>query len=155
MKKNEMRLTGKEKEQKQEKIINRILINFGVAILGYGLLWFLYTKTYMANGITFAIAGLFLIAAILCFLFRKKAKLINYGWMLLAFSAALVFTRLSTILFRILGSGIFMNMIRYRLFEILVNTRYEVMFIYILGIFYLAGMLIYNIRAYIKLSHHA
>lgn len=155
MKTDKMKLTAKEREKKQEKIVNRILINFGIAILGYGLLWFLYTKTYMANGITFGIAGAFLIAAVVCFAVRKKAKAQNYGWMFLAFAAALVFTRLSAILFRILGSGIFMNMIRYRFFEILVNTRYEVILIYILGILYLVGMLVYNIRAYIKLSHRA
>lgn len=128
----------------QEQLYNRILINFGVAILGYILLYFLYQKMYMRNVITFTFAGIFLVAGIVCYALSKKKPLKNYGHMFIAFCVALLFTRLSVLVVTFLGWDTFSKMQEVYFLKKLMQTRWEVIIVSWAGAVYLVGMLIYN-----------
>lgn len=128
----------------QEQLYNRILINFGVAILGYILLYFLYQKMYMRNVITFTFAGIFLVAGIVCYALSKKKPLKNYGHMFIAFCVALLFTRLSVLVVTFLGWDTFSKMQEVYFLKKLMQTRWEVIIVSWTGAVYLVGMLIYN-----------
>ena len=127
-----------------EQLYNRILINFGVAILAYSALNILYNTLYMKNWITFTLAGIFAVLAILCYVFSKKKPLKNYGHMFVAFTLALLFTRLSVLTVRILGWNTFESMQNVYILKKLLQTRTEVIIISWLGALYLVGMVIYN-----------
>lgn len=128
----------------QEQLYNRILINFGVAILGYILLYFLYQKMYMRNVITFTFAGIFLVAGIVCYALSKKKPLKNYGHMFIAFCIALLFTRLSVLVVTFFGWDTFSKMQEVYFLKKLMQTRWEVIIVSWTGAVYLVGMLIYN-----------
>ena len=128
----------------QEQLYNRILINFGVAILGYILLYFLYQKMYMRNVITFTFAGIFLVAGIVCYALSKKKPLKNYGHMFIAFCIALLFTRLSVLVVTFFGWDTFSKMQEVYFLKKLMQTRWEVIIVSCAGAVYLVGMLIYN-----------
>lgn len=128
----------------QEQLYNRILINFGIAIVGYVLLYFLYNKMYMRNAITFTFAGVFLAAGIACYALSKKKPLKNYGHMFTAFCVALLFTRLSVIVVTIFGWGTFEKMQEIYLLKKLMQTRWEVIIVSWAGAIYLVGMVVYN-----------
>ncbi len=128
----------------QEQLYNRILINFGVAILGYILLYFLYQKMYMRNVITFTFAGIFLVAGIVCYALSKKKPLKNYGHMFIAFCIALLFTRLSVLVVTFFGWDTFSKMQEVYFLKKLMQTRWEVIIVSWAGAVYLVGMLIYN-----------
>ena len=111
----------------------------------YIFLYVIYAKFYLAHAITFAIA--FFVLAIVFYIISavKVKKLRNYAHMFVAFGLCLLFTRLSVILGSILGFQRFIQLIdSSKFFEMLVNSRYDVIFITWLGIAYLVGMLIYN-----------
>lgn len=128
----------------QEQLYNRILINYGIAILGYILLYVLYNKMYMKNTITFAVAALFLIGAIVCYALSKKKPLKNYGHMFTAFFLALMFTRLSVLVVTFFGWNTFEKMQSVYFLKKLMQTRWEVIIISWAGGLYLLGMTIYN-----------
>lgn len=127
-----------------EQLYNRILINFGVAILAYSALNILYNTLYMKNWVTFTLAGIFAVLAILCYVFSKQKPLKNYGHMFLAFTLALLFTRLSVLTVRIFGWNAFESMQNVYIIKKLLQTRTEVILISWLGAIYLVGMVIYN-----------
>ncbi len=129
----------------QEQLYNRIMINFGIGILAYGLLYFLYQKMYMKNSITFAIAGLFALVAIIFYILSSKKPLRNYAHMFSAFSLSLLFTRLSVLVSTIVGLEKFLELQNLYWFKKIMQTRTEVTILVILGALYLVGMLIYNI----------
>ncbi len=130
----------------EEQLMNRILINFGIAILAYILLYILYAKLYMQNFATFLTAGIFAAAAIGFYIYSgKTGKYRNYGHMFAAFTLALLFTRSSYIAAMVLGGQRFMAIINSSYFwKMAFNTQKQVMLISILGGVYLLGMLIYN-----------
>lgn len=128
----------------QEQIYNRILINFGIAILAYTVLYFLYQRLYMKNWVTFTLAGICFAAAVVCYIFSKKKPLKNYGHMFAAFCIALLFTRLSVIVATIVGMNNFMAMQDIYILKKLLETRWEVIIIVCAGAAYLVGMVIYN-----------
>ena len=74
-------------EKTQEQLYNRILINFGIGILAYALLYFLYQKLYMKNWITFTLAGIFIAAAVVFYAMSGKKPLKNYAHMFLIFGS--------------------------------------------------------------------
>lgn len=131
-------------QKTQENLYNRILINFGIGILAYSVLYFLYQKLYMNNTVTFITAGIFAAAAIVCYTLSNKKPLKNYGHMFAAFTIALLFTRLSVITASILGMEKFFELQNIYFFKKLMQTRIEVIIISWLGALYLIGMLIYN-----------
>lgn len=128
----------------QEQLYNRILINFGIGILAYSLLYFLYQKLYMKNWVTFTLAGLFMAAAVVCYVLSKKKPLKNYGHMFIAFSVALLFTRLSVIVATVVGMDRFTALQDIYWLKKLMQTRWEVRIIVCAGAVYLVGMVIYN-----------
>lgn len=128
----------------QEQLYNRILINYGIAILGYILLYVLYNKMFMRNTVTFACAGIFLVAGIVCYALSKKKPLKNYGHMFIAFCVALLFTRLSVIVVTLFGWNTFSKMQEVYFLKKLLQTRWEVIAVSWGGAVYLVGMTIYN-----------
>ena len=133
------------KKRENEHIENRILINFGIGVLAYILLRFLYVNKYMDDVWTFSFAGIFAICAVVFYVFSKRnEKLKNYAHMFSAFCAALIFTRICRIAYWIFGMSTYMKLYNIRFFNILFTTRYDVILISLLGAVYLAGMLIYN-----------
>lgn len=136
-----------KKGKTQEQLFNRILINIGIAILAYILLYILYAKFYMMPALLVAVIFFVLAVAgyIISTLKVTKCNVKNYAHMFLAFGICLLFTNLSRILGSIMGMEAFMNLHETsRLFKMLVNGRYEVIIISWLGAFYLLVMLIYN-----------
>jgi len=131
-------------DKSQEQLYNRVLLNFGIAVLAYGLLHLLYQRLYMKNWITFTLAGIFIAAAIVCYVFSKKKPTKNYGHMFLAFGIALLFTRLSVIVGSIIGMDNFIKLQEIYLIKKILQTRWEVIVVVWAGVLYLAGMLIYN-----------
>lgn len=136
--------TDMNTQKTQENLYNRILINFGIGILAYAALYFLYQKLYMNNTITFITAGIFAAAAAACYALSKKKPLKNYGHMFAAFTIALLFTRLSVIIVSIFGMEKFFDLQNIYIVKKLMQTRTEVIIISWLGAVYLIGMLIYN-----------
>lgn len=128
----------------QEQLYNRILINFGIGILAYSLLYFLYQHLYMKNWVTFTIAGVFFALAILFFVLSKKKPTKNYGYMFVAFGGALLFTRLSVIVASVIGFNNFISLLDIYWLKKLLQTDIQVRIIVICGAVYLVGMLVYN-----------
>lgn len=128
----------------QEQLYNRILINFGIGILAYTLLYFLYQKLYMKNWITFSFAGLFIVAAIVFYALSAKKPLKNYAHMFTVFGVSLLFTRLSVIVATVIGMEKFISLQEIYWIKKLLQTRTEVIIIAYAGALYLIGMLIYN-----------
>lgn len=128
----------------QEQLYNRILINYGIAILAYVLLYVLYNKMYMRNTVTFAFAAIFLVAGVVCYVLSKKKPLKNYGHMFIAFCAALLFTRLSVLVVTLFGFNNFSKMQEVYFLKKLMQTRWEVVLVSWGGALYLVGMTIYN-----------
>lgn len=139
-------------EKTQENLYNRILINFGIGILAYLILYFFYQKLYMNNAVTFITAGIFAVSAIVCYVFSNKKPLKNYDHMFVAFTIALLFTRLSVITATILGMDKFFELQNFYFFKKLMQTRIEVIIISWMGAIYLIGMLIYNSYLMFKIS---
>ena len=134
-----------KKKKTQDQLLNRILINIGIAVIAYILLYILYAKFYLAPAIPIGIA--FIVIAIAGYILSglKVINVKNYAHMFLAFGLCLLFTRLSVFAGTILGIEKFIELINTsKLFKVLMNSRYEVIFITWLGVAYLAVMLIYN-----------
>lgn len=137
-------MLNKEKKS-QEQLLNRILINIGVAVIAFIFLYVLYAKYYMMPSGIFAVVFLVLAVAGYIMSATKVIKVKNYAHMFLAFSLCMVFTNLSKICGAFMGMETFMKLINTsNIFKILVNTRYEVIILTWLGVLYLIGMLIYN-----------
>ena len=131
-------------DKTQEQLYNRILLNFGIAVVAYGALYFLYQRFYMKNWITFTLAGLFIAAAVICYGLSKKKNTKNYAHMCVAFGVALLFTRLSVIVGSVIGMDNFMKLQEIYVIKKILQTRWEVILVVWSGIVYLAGMLVYN-----------
>lgn len=135
-----------EKARRIEKLENRIIINYAVAAVAYMTLSTLYKAPFHMNfKYVLPVAGIMLIAAIVCYLLHKKfKKTANYGHMFLAFAIALGFTNLSTIVYKVFGANVFNSLYSVSLFEKIMNARNAVVIVSVLGAIYLVGMTIYN-----------
>lgn len=135
-----------EKARRIEKLENRIIINYAVAAVAYMTLSTLYKAPFHMNfKYVLPVAGIMLIAAIVCYLLHKKfKKTANYGHMFLAFAIALGFTNLSTIVYKVFGANVFNSLYSISLFEKIMNARNAVVIVSVLGAIYLVGMTIYN-----------
>lgn len=135
-----------EKVRKIEKLENRIIINYAVAAVAYMTLNTLYKPPFHMNfKYVLPVAGIMLIAAIVCYLLHKKfKKTASYGHMFVAFALALSFTNLSTIIYKVLGQNVFNGLYSISLFQMLMNARNAVIIVSVLGAIYLVGMTIYN-----------
>lgn len=133
------------KKKTQEQLFNRILINIGIAVIAYILLYILYAKFYLVPAIPIGIA--FIVIAVIGYIVSglKLIRVKNYAHMFLAFGLCLLFTRMSVFVGTVLGMEKFIELINTSgLFKMIMNSRYEVIFITWLGAAYLAVMLIYN-----------
>ncbi|MBE7044272.1 MAG: hypothetical protein E7397_01985 [Ruminococcaceae bacterium] len=128
----------------EEQLFNRILINFGIGILAYWLLYYLYGSLYMANGVTFTLAAIFLVAGIVCIALGKKLPLKNYGIMFVAFCLCLLFTRLSVLTSIVIGIENFLSLQEGYVFKKLMQTSTQVTILGWAGSLYLLGMFVYN-----------
>ena len=135
-----------EKAKKIEKIENRIIINYAVAAVAYMTLNTLYKAPFHMNfKYVLPVAGIMLIAAIVCYLLHKKfKKTANYGHMFIAFAVALAFTNSSTIIYKLFGQNAFNTLYSVSLFQKVMNARNAVIIVSVLGVIYLVGMTIYN-----------
>lgn len=147
-KKNKEKFINKKKvKETEEQLFNRIMINFGIAIVAYSFLNILNTAYYMQPAMMFG--WIFLAIAILGYVlhFTKivKAKIINYAHMFLAFALAMFFTSLSKIVSTLIGLDGFIKLINSSdIIKKLMNSQNEVTIVSVLGAVYLVGMLIYN-----------
>lgn len=135
-----------EKARRIEKLENRIIINYAVAAVAYMTLSTLYKAPFHMNfKYVLPVAGIMLIAAIVCYLLHKKfKKTANYGHMFLAFAIALGFTNLSTIVYKVFGANVFNSLYNVSLLQMLMNAKNAVVIVSVLGAIYLVGMTIYN-----------
>lgn len=131
----------------EEQLLNRILINFGIGILAYMVLNMLHSNWNMDNAVVFPVAGVCAVAAVVLYIVSAKTgKYRNYAHMFVAFTLALLFTRLAYFTYLIFGGQVVMNIVNSGYFwKSVMNTQKEVMFVSILGGVYLVGMLIYNV----------
>lgn len=135
----------KETQKRIEKIENRIMINYGIAVLAYLVLYVLYNTFYMKYQLVLPLAGIMLIAAVVCYiLHRKTKKTKNYGHMFIGFTVALLITNSSTIISKLFGENVFNSLYGVNIVAKLLNSRNEVIGIALLGAVYLVGMTIYN-----------
>ncbi|MCX7714985.1 MAG: hypothetical protein N2171_04590 [Clostridia bacterium] len=143
------------KRERIEKIVNRILINFGIGIVAYILLWFLLSKLAMDNAPVFSLAAFFAAAAVVFYVLsaKKGLPLKNYAHMFVAFSCALLFTKAAVIVSSVVGINRFVSLLNQKFLKVAFNTTYEVKFIAILGALYLIAMLIYNCVLIARISN--
>ena len=131
---------------REEKLVNRIMINFGIAIVAYIAMHILLNKFYLKWVIVLPVAAVMLIAAIVCYIFHKKTgKTQNYGHMFIAFFIALMLTQSSFLVWKLFGVEGFTSIYNIGIVKELLNSRKVAIGISWLGAIYLAGMTIYNI----------
>lgn len=142
------------KEQRIEKITNRILINVGIGLFAYILLWVLFFKLGMPDVTTFTFAGLFAACGVSSYVLYKKKELPlkNYAYMFFAFCIALLFTKLSVIVTAFIGTYKCAALQNIKFFEVLFNTKYEVIAVAVIGVVYLVAMAVYNTVKIVKIS---
>lgn len=139
MNKNSSKIT------REEKLVNRIIINFGIAILAYIVLSVLFNKFYMKWQIVLPLAAIMLLAAVFCYIFDKKTgKTKNYGHMFIAFGIALLLTQSSFIIWKVFGADVFNSLYKINVIKMALNSRNAVIGISWLGAVYLVVMTIYN-----------
>lgn len=136
----------KNQNTREEQLVNRIMINFGVALVAYIVMYILLNKFYLKWAIVLPVAAVMLIAAVICYIFHKKTgKTKNYGHMFLAFFVALTLTQSSFLIWKLFGVEGFYSIYNIGIMKELLNSRKAAIGISWLGAIYLAGMTIYNI----------
>lgn len=146
-KNNEKIINKKIRKETEEQLFNRIMINFGIAIVAYSFLNILNTAYYMVPSMMFGwiFLGISIVGYILHFTKLVKVKIINYAHMFLAFSLAMFFAALSQIIPTFIGwEGLKKLKDSSEILEKLINSGNAATIISILGAVYLVGMLIYN-----------
>ena len=131
----------------EEQLLNRILINFVIALISYIVLYIMYARFYMMNSMIFGFVflGLSILGYILNATKILKFSVINYAHMFLAYSFAMFFANLSRIFGTMFGmQKLLMLTDSSQFFKMLFNGRIEVIIISWLGAVYLIAMLIYN-----------
>lgn len=146
---------AKNKQELQEiedRIVNRILINFGIGILGYVYLFMLW-KANLPTGLVLSSAVVFAVPAVVCFVLGKnKSKVWTpYGIMFAAFTASMLIIKSSYVFSKIVGMEKFMSVMQSSQTAVkLLNAKNDVIFIALCGGVYLAAMLIVNIVMLVK-----
>lgn len=152
----------KQMQAMEDRIVNRILINFGIGILAYLVLWVLWRAT-LNNVAVIITAAIFAVCAIICFIMTKfkvviamnKSKsFLSYGIMFVAFIIALAIIKSSYIVSWIVGVPRFLELAKNAKFEQMINAQNDLIFVAIAGAVYLGAMLIYNIVLLFKLHKH-
>lgn len=144
-------MNTKEIELRKEKITNRILINFGVAILAYLLLLLIY-RNNINNTLVYTIAGIFFVSTavftVLTVIKGKQFK--NYAIASGALTLGTLFLKLSVFTSAIIGTENFRNLVQNPFMSKLMNAQKDVIIIAILGAVYLVLMMVYNIVQIIR-----
>lgn len=148
------KIDAKKKEELQkieDRIVNRILINFAIGIAGFVFLWILW-KANLATIPVMISAAVFAVLAVACFVVGKvKNKgYVPYGIMFTAFVAAALVIKSSYIVSKLIGMEKFMAVMQNPVMLKLLNAKNDVMFVALCGGVYLAVMLIVNIVLLIK-----
>ena len=136
----------KQIEMEEDRIVNRILINFGIGIFGYIFLWFLY-KTNLSTIHIMISAAVFAAASVICFIVAgvKNKGYLPYGIMFASFTTAMLIIKSSYILSKIVGMERFVDMMKNETLIKLVNASYDLRFVAVCGGIYLFVMLVVNI----------
>lgn len=134
------------KNYEVERITNRILINVGIGFASYILLWVMYAKLAMPNMFCFILGCCFLAGGIVCACLAKfkELPLKNYATMFFAFTAAMIYMKLSIIIAVFIGIHRCAALHNITFFKILLNMSVAVKTVAILGVVYLVLMFIYN-----------
>ncbi len=151
MTKSEMSKNAQMQEA-EDRIVNRILINFGIGILGYIYLWVLW-KANLSSIFVLISAAVFLIAAVACFVVGKikNKAYVPYGIMFAGFTAASLVIKSSFVVSKIIGMEKFMALMQSSQTAVkLLNAKNDVMIVALCGGVYLLAMLIVNIALLIK-----
>lgn len=141
-----------ELQEIEDRIVNRILINFGIGILGYVFLWMLWRANLPTNLILIS-AVVFAVAAVICFVLGKvKTKVWTpYGIMFAVFTAVMLVIKSSYVFSKIVGMEKFMSVMQTSQTAVrILNAKNDVIFITLCGAVYLAVMLIVNIVMLVK-----
>lgn len=145
----------KKRQEAEDKIVNRILINFGIGILGYvflGILW----KMNIPWSIAASAAVVFAVFAVVCFVACKiKSKaFLPYGVMFVCFALASLFIKSSYVVSKLIGMERFVALMETsRAAKIMLNASNDIKAVAIGGGVYLAVMLIVNIVMLTKLKN--
>jgi hypothetical protein len=151
MSKSEVK-TKKQIQETEDRLVNRILINFGIGILGYIFLWVLW-KANISTHLVLIAAAIFFVLAIACFVVGrlKNKAYIPYGIMFAAFTAASLVIKSSFVVSKIIGMEKFMQIMQSSQTAVrLLNAKNDITFVAACGGVYLAVMLIVNIVLLIK-----
>ncbi len=134
------------KVTREEQLVNRIMINYGIAVIAYIVLYILSNKLNMRYSVVLPLAGVMLAAGVVCYIFHKKSgKTRNYGHMFIGFTVALLATQSSFLLWKLFGVEAFRMVYNIGIFPKLLNSHNAVIGISWLGVLYLLGMTVYNI----------
>jgi len=152
---NKQKLQEKqEKAKKIEKIENRIIINYGIAAVGYMALNTLKNYPFnMQYKTVWPIAIGMFVAALLCYgLHIKFKKTANYGHMFIGFTLALLLPISRMVIARI-NMGLYNSLMNVELFAKVTNSANAVKIVSWLGVIYLVGMTIFNGILIYKVNH--
>lgn len=136
-----------EMQEREDRIVNRILINLGIGLLGYTYLWILW-KANLSSVFVFISAAVFCVAAIACYAVgaSKNKAYIPYGIMFTGFTLAALVIKSSYVIAKLIGMDRFMNIMQTSQTAVkLLNAKNDVMIVTVCGAAYLVGMLIVNI----------
>lgn len=141
----------KELQEIEDRIVNRILINFGIGIAGFVFLWILW-KANLSTSLVMISAAVFAVLAIACFVVGKMKNkgYVPYGIMFAAFTVAALAIKSSYVLSKIIGMERFMTVMQNPAMVKLLNAKNDVIFVALCGGVYLAVMLVVNIVLLIK-----
>lgn len=162
-------LAGLPKKQLEEKITNRVLVNFGYTILGYILLYvfYLYAMGQIGNILSYryVMLGIFIVCAVAAVVLyvlsfakqpkfeKHKARFRNYGHFALAVAIAVFYLNLPFYTQWLPTEAAPAYLRSFILF--LKNTRMEYYVVAILMLVYLVATIIYHNVLLHKLSKRA
>ena len=141
----------KELQEIEDRIVNRILINFAIGIVGFVFLWILW-KANLATNLVMISAAVFFVAAVVCFIVGKikNKAYVPYGIMFAVFTVAALVIKSSFVVSKLIGMERFMSVMQNPAMVKLLNAKNDVILVALCGGVYLAVMLIVNIVLLIK-----
>lgn len=144
------KIERKDHERKIESLENRLMINYAIVVGAY-ILW-----NYMNNMITsietkytvtMILAILSIIGGVVCYVFHKKTKKTkNFGHMFIVLALALIYTRCSTVIYKIFGGNVFNTLFNNQFLQkYLLNSANAAKIIGVLGIVWIVFITVLTI----------
>lgn len=141
----------KKKQEIEDRIVNRILINFGIGSLAYIYLMVLWRRN-LSPTMLIVSASVCAAAAVAMFVLTKvkSKKCLSYGIMFTGFSLASCVIMSSRVVSAIVGGEKFEALMQSASVVKLLNAKNDFMFIAVLGGVYLVCMLMVNIYLLVR-----